>query len=57
MAPLMHKLIRLRQVISLNRLLHQTDCIEYVIVHELCHLIHRNHTAKFMDLQNKEMHG
>lgn len=30
-------------------------CIEYVIVHELCHLIHRDHTQKFMDLQTKEM--
>ncbi len=29
-------------------------CIEYVIVHELCHFAHRNHTTKFMDLQNKE---
>lgn len=32
-------------------------CIEYVIVHELCHLIHRDHTRKFFDLQTKEMPG
>lgn len=30
-------------------------CIEYVIIHELCHLIHRDHTQRFMDLQTKEM--
>ena len=30
-------------------------CIEYVIIHELCHLIHLDHTQKFFDLQTKKM--
>ena len=30
-------------------------CIEFIIIHELCHLIHHNHTQKFIDLQTKEM--
>lgn len=30
-------------------------CIEYVIIHELCHLVYHDHTKKFIDLQTKEM--
>ncbi len=30
-------------------------CIESVIIHELCHLVHHDHTQKFIDLQTKEM--
>lgn len=30
-------------------------CIEYVIVHELCHLVYHDHTQKFIALQTKEM--
>jgi predicted metal-dependent hydrolase len=31
------------------------SCIEYVVIHELCHLVHPNHTTAFIQLQEKVM--
>lgn len=29
-------------------------CIEYVVIHELCHLVHPHHTARFFRLQSQK---
>lgn len=40
---------------NLNLLLIQAprECLEYVVIHELCHLIHHNHGAGFYRLQEQ----
>lgn len=44
------KLILNTELIKASR-----PCIEYVITHELCHLLYRNHTRQYYDLLAKEM--
>jgi predicted metal-dependent hydrolase len=33
------------------------ECLEYIIVHELCHLIQKNHSSAFTDLMDKHLPG
>lgn len=30
-------------------------CIDYVVIHELCHLVHHNHGKQFYQIQSKIM--
>ena len=44
-------------IITLNRklLMKPRECIEYVMVHELCHFIHPNHSKEFYKLMEQFM--
>lgn len=41
-------------LLNVNLIKAPKACIEYVIVHELCHLVYPNHSKNFFKLQDKE---
>ena len=45
--------------ITLNPLLVKAprECIDYVLLHELCHLLHHNHSPKFYNTLDRHMPG
>lgn len=47
-----------KNYITFNSLLieKEKECIEYVVLHELCHIFYPNHQREFWDLVKKHMH-
>ena len=41
--------------INLNLVLKPKKCTQYVVLHEMCHLIYMNHSKKFWDLVESQM--
>jgi len=47
--------LKIKQIILNPRLVQaSTDCIDYVIAHELCHMKHKKHNRKFYSLINSK---
>lgn len=48
-----------KNYISFNKLLVEKDyeCIEYVVLHEICHIFHPHHQKQFWDLVQKYMYN
>ncbi len=44
-----------RVCINIRLALYPPECLEYVVVHELCHLLQANHGPKFWGLMDKVM--
>lgn len=42
-------------VLNPNLILSSKDCIDYVIIHELCHVRYKNHDKRFYSLLNAKM--
>ena len=50
-----HDTTPVRQVVSEETSAHVRECLEYVVVHELCHLLERGHGPRFHQLMDRFM--